>query len=210
MDENSKGKGNVINIPGGPYRPSTIIDRQGLANVEIRERVTKKLQIHDFDSSEKDRSMNFSEEEYQVVRLIATEGVSSGNEPAIRYKAITALAARPSVENFNTISDLARFGEDFYIRGYAMMALGHTALYAHLPILLVGLKSEERFEGSAAARAIENIIRRTSAAGVLAHVKAIGDREGEERFQKILDQVQHGVSRPPEPRKTESNSNVTT
>lgn len=89
------------------------------------------------------------------------EGVSSGNEPAIRYKAISALADSPSVENFNTIADLARFGED--IRGHAMIALGHTSFYAHLPILLAGLKSEEPFELGAASRAIANIIQSTSA-----------------------------------------------
>src|SRR4029077_2598511 len=96
-------------------------------------------------------------------------------EPAIRYKAIAVLARWPQRENMNLLADLASFGEDFYVRGHALLALGATGHYMALPAIAGHIDAEERFEQLAARRAIEMLVRLTSAEGVRAHLKALDD-----------------------------------
>ena len=94
--------------------------------MKIRERITRKLLSHDPNLTE-GNVIAFKEEEYKIIRLIAREGIISDNEPAVRYKAIAAMANFPSTQNLNVLADLASFGEDFYVRSHAMLALklGH-------------------------------------------------------------------------------------
>jgi HEAT repeats len=202
-DENKSRDSEKSVIPGGPYRHSTVIDKESVSAIRTRERVTTKLLSHDIDVKEVD-IFSFNEEEYEIIRLIATEGIISGNEPAIRYKAIMALANVLSSQNLNTLVDLARFSEDLYVRSHALLALGKTGLFSNLPIVISGLRSKERFEQKAASRALLRIIHETSLSAVRAHVLMMDDAAVLKEVDKVIEQAKLNQKRPPATQKTRS------
>jgi HEAT repeat protein len=191
-------------IRGGAIRKSTRVDRGALAGVAARERVERLLLGHDFDAL--DRSLKeITEADYPVVRLIAQEGAATNLEPAIRYKAIAVLARWPQRENMNLLTDLTSFGEDFYVRGHALMALGTTGHYTALPAIARHIEAEERFEQLAARRAVEMLVRLTSAAGVRAHLRMIDDAKLRSRIAEIVERAERaGVERAERPTATQS------
>jgi hypothetical protein len=63
-----------------------------------------------------------------------------------------------SADDLNLLTDLARFGEDFYVRGHALLALGSTGTYAHLEPVLRGLDAEEPVERAAAGKALGALV----------------------------------------------------
>ena len=175
-------------IPGGRIRPSTHVDRQDLPGVTARERVTSILQVHDLEEAQRALS-ELTDADEAILRQIAREGAISGANSVIRYKAISALARRPFADNLNLLADLARFGEDFYVRGHAALALGQTGLVANLPLLLPLLDASEQFERTAASRALELIASRASAAAVESHALAVGGPEAAERVRATLSRA---------------------
>jgi HEAT repeat protein len=204
-EENKSRNSEKHDVPGGPYRHSTIIDKESFSAIRIRERVTSKLLSHDSDLKEL-KDLAFTEEEYEIIRLIAKEGIISGNEPAIRYKAIMAIGNLLSPQNLNTLADLALFNEDFYVRGHAMLALGKTGLFSNLPIIIKGLKSKERFEQVAATRALLRIINETSLSAVRSHLLAIHDTTLAKEVDKVIEQAKSDQRRSPPSQKTKSKS----
>ena len=181
-------------------RRSTRVDRQELPHVAARERVAKILRIHDLEESLVAFD-ELSDSDYTIVRLIAREGVASGLEPALRYKAIAALGSKPSTENVNSITDLAQFGEDFYVRGHALLALGHTGMYAHLGVIGASLEADEPFERNAATRAVAMLAERTSGAAVRAHSHAVGGPRLLNRVDAILTSAQQRQQARPDKRR---------
>lgn len=164
-----------IKIKGGPIRTSTPMDRSGFPAIAARERVLKALRAHDPDSRDFAASV-LEAADYALVRVIAQEGAICNAEPSVRYNAIAALAASGKADDLNLLADLAHFGEDFYVRGHALLALGAAGIALALPAIASHLSAEERFEQSAARRAIALIARRNSAESVQAHAALLDER----------------------------------
>ncbi len=165
--------GPTAEIPGGPVRASRIADRRDLPALEARERVSAVLRVHD----EPDAFDRLEPADLPMVRLLAGESAALGGQPAIRYSAIAALAHRPGAAELNLLTDLARFGEDSYVRGHALLALGRTGSYAHLPVLSAALEAEDDFERGAAGKAIAALARHASPDALAAHAAAFGGPE---------------------------------
>lgn len=182
-------------ILGGPSRPSTTVDRSQLPAIAARERVTGLLQGHDLVEGERAFDQ-LTDADQAIVRLIAQEGAMTGTEPAVRYKAIAALAHHPSADNLNLLTDMARFGEDFYVRGHALLALGRTGSYAHLEPILRGLDAEEPFERTAAGKALALLAQRSSVQAILAHATALGGEPARERAETRLAEAPRRGSTP--------------
>lgn len=58
------------------------------------------------------------------------------------------------MENLNLLEELARYGEDLYVRSYALTALGNTRLKIVGAILRDGLVSANPLERTAASKAL--------------------------------------------------------
>ena len=142
-----------IRIEGGPVRASRQVDRSAFPALEARRRVTAALRAHDPDSRSA-ATKALSEQDYKIIRVIAQEGVVSNVEPTLRYNAIASLAERGTGENLNLLTDLAHFGEDFYVRGHALLALGEAGMQIALPAIARHLGATEPFEQTAARRVV--------------------------------------------------------
>jgi len=171
-------------IPGGPARTSRRADLAGLPGITARMRVSNLLMTHDLPEA-RQAFTNLTIDDYTIVRMIAQEGAMTGTEPALRYSAIAALGESPSATNLNLLTDLARFGEDFYVRGHALLALGATGCYAHLAPVLSGLSAEEPFEQAAATTALSLLIEATSAAAVREHARLLGGADDANRVDTV-------------------------
>jgi HEAT repeat protein len=183
-------------------RESKTVDRRGFAAIDARERVAAKLRVHDVYEGEK-LVTELSDDEYHIVRTIAEQPAFANGDPGLRYAAIQALARRLSAENLNLLEDLARFGEDFYVRSHALLALGHAGLYAHIATVAPALDAEERLERSAAARALLEIAARTSLAAVRAHANAVRGAPLVERIDSIVAEHDRSTrTRPAQPQST--------
>jgi hypothetical protein len=173
-------------IPGGATRPSTHADRSAVPGVAARERVLKVLRAHDLDTRD-EAWAHLDEADVSVIRIIAQEGAASNTEPSVRYSAIAALAERVPVENLNLLSDLASFGEDFYVRGHALLAMGASGLQLTIPLIAIHLRAQDQFERLAAGRAIELLARNGSQESVLAYA-SLGGGEVRAAVAEVLEQ----------------------
>jgi len=191
MDDIKRQQPEIV-IKGGPRRRSTLVDRADLGAVQARERIVRILQGHDFDAVERSFK-ELTEADYPLVRLIAQEGAASNFEPAVRYNAISVLGRVVPRENLNLLADLASFGEDFYVRGHALLALGMTGVYAALPLIARHLTAPERFEQLAAARAIEALVRNSSEAAVRARMSVIDDPRQRALIEDIVARTAKGT-----------------
>ncbi|EFL37119.1 predicted protein [Streptomyces viridochromogenes DSM 40736] len=190
-------------IPGGRHRPSVTVGRSGIPALRVRERVETILRTHDFAEAERAFG-EMTPEDLAVVRVIAQEGAASGIEPPVRYAAIAALARHPSTANLNLLTDLARLGEDFYVRGHAVLALAHTGSYAHLAPILAALEATEPFERTAAVKALHHLATVTSEDAVRAHALAGGGEEAMRRLDAALAEAGRPAEARREPRVTEA------
>jgi HEAT repeat protein len=171
------------------------MDRTELPALAARERVMAFLRGHD-PETQKRKAEQLDEADFAVIRVIAQEGAATNTEPAIRYNAIGALARGALPTNLNLLVDLAQFGEDFYVRGHAVLALGATGLYLSLATIATHLSAEESFEQLAARRAIALLARRGSLEGLRVHAALIQDGKLREALEHVLDTLENDEHRP--------------
>lgn len=176
-----------IKIKGGAIRTSKQIDRFEFPVLQARDCVLNVLRAHDPDSQGLAMTV-LLESDYALVRVIAQEGAISNTEPTVRYNAIAALASSGKPENMNLLVDLAHFGEDFYVRGHALLALGATGMQIALPVIAGHLTAEHRFEQSAARRAIALLTKKTSIESVKAHALLL-DEQSRAEVSRILTEI---------------------
>lgn len=182
-----------IKVKGGAIRASRLIDRSEFPALEARQRVLKVLQAHDPDS----RALALAalrESDYALVRVIAQEGAISNVEPTVRYNAFTALAPSGTAESLNLLTDLAHFGEDFYVRGHALLALGAVGSTLALPAIARHLNAAEKFEQSAARRAIALIVKKSSIECVQAHASLL-DKKARAEVGRMLGKLSKAQKR---------------
>jgi HEAT repeat protein len=187
----------VLDIPGGPSRRSRTGDRSRLPGIAARNRVETLLRTHDLAEAERAFDQ-LTDDDMPIVRLIAGESAALGAQPAVRYSAIAALGHRPGdADNLNLLTDLARFGEDFYVRAHAMLALGRTGTYAHLEPIMRGLEAEESFERTAAVRALGLLAAHGGEEAVTAHAAALGGPPAARNVSEALQQLRYTAARRP-------------
>jgi len=174
-------------IPGGARRESVRVPRERVPEVAHRERLNRLLLAHDPEVAEKNRA-KITDRDLELLRRIAQEGALAGTPPALRRNAIHYLADRPLPENVNVLVDLARHGEDLYIRGAALAALGRTGLRAVAPILANGLSAPEPVEAASAEHGMVALARAIG-------VAALRDALVSERRKAVLGRLERVLSR---------------
>lgn len=191
-------------IPGGAKRTSVRVDRGRMPEVARRERLNRLLLTHDPDVAERNRA-KITDHDLELLRRIAQEGALAGMPPALRRNAITYLADRPTPENLNLLVDLARHGEDLYVRGAALAALGRTGLRAVAPILVDGLAAREPVEAAAAEHGIVALGRAIGMSGLRAALAGERRKAVLERLDRALAKIAEAEKPPrrrPKPRAT--------
>jgi len=186
-----------LNIRGGVSRPSALVDRSDFPELASRERVLSVLRARDAETREQELK-RLEEADLAIIRAIAQEGAAANAEPTVRYNAISALVQRSGAENLNLLTDLAEFGEDFYVRGHAVLALGAAGLNMALPMIASHLLAEERFEQLAAQRAIGLIAGYNSLESVRAYASRIQEPKLRPAFERTLDQLVEAQKKPRE------------
>jgi len=173
-------------IPGGSTRASVRVNREKLGAVGERDRIEGVLTVHDLDGT--DAAPALKEEDGPILRAIARETIASSIQPALRAKAIGALAQFPNPENLNTLFELAALGDDVYVRSHALLALGATGLLLSAPQLTKALRAEESMERTAAAKGLLLLSRRVGLTTVQALIP-------EKRDRNILGALSEAVSK---------------
>jgi hypothetical protein len=175
-------------IPGGRERKSVRVARDRVPDAERRERLNELLLAHDPEVVEEQRA-KLTDDDVALLRQVAAEGALSGTPPALRQNAIAMLARWPTGENLDLLSHLARRGDDLYVRGAALVALGQTGLRLVAPTLGDGLTARDPIEVAVAERAVVALGRSLGEPGL--HAAFEGERrkvvrEGLERAFKRL------------------------
>lgn len=132
-------------IPGGTRRESVEVDLKAYPQIQRRLRLNRLLLAHDPEVAEESLA-ELGEGDLPVLRRMAQETILSGNEPMLRRNAISALGRFPNPENLNLLAQLARYGEDLYVRGAALAALADTGISMVLPVLKEGLAARDPIE----------------------------------------------------------------
>jgi hypothetical protein len=174
-------------IQGGARRRSVRVERGPIPEVARRERLNRLLLAHDPEAAERNRA-RITDDDVELLRRIAQEGALAGTPPALRRNAIAYLADRPTPENLNLLVDLARHGEDLYVRGAALAALGRTGLRAVAPIIVDGLAAREPVEAAAAEHGIVALGRALGASSLRAAVAG-------ERRKAVLERLDRALAR---------------
>jgi len=180
-------------IPGGARRRSVRIARSRVPDVAGRERLNRLLLAHDPEIAEQNRA-KITDRDLELLRQIALEGALAGTPPALRRNAINFLADWPTPENVNLLVDLAGRGEDFYVRGAALAALGRTGLRAVARILADGLAAREPVEAASAEHGIVALVGAIGAAAVRAEL-------ANERRKNVLERLDRALSQATEAKK---------
>jgi HEAT repeat protein len=160
-------------IPGGMRRKSVTLGRADLAAIERREQLNRLLLAHDL---EKPTSYlpALGEEDLTLLRQMAKEGTIANQVPAIRYQAIQQLGRYPTTENLNLLEELARQGEDVYVRSHALLALGNSGVKMAGAVLREGLAAAHSLEKTAAFRGL-TALGQSTGVGVI-HALQNGER----------------------------------
>jgi hypothetical protein len=143
----------VPRIPGGRKRKSVRVRRSRVPEVARRERLNRLLLAHDPEVADENRA-KLTEEDFELLRQIAQEGALAGTPPVLRQNAIAFLSDRPTPENVNVLEGIARRGDDPYVRGAALVALGQTGLRMAAPILADGLNAGDPVEAASAEHGV--------------------------------------------------------
>lgn len=143
-------------ISGGPTRESVRVDLKPKPEIARRMRLNQLLLIHDPEIVEKSLAQ-IEADDLPVLQRMATEGPLSGNEPILRRNAIAVLSRFPTPETLNILTDLARYGEDVYVRGSALTALADTGVALAIPVITEGFTMKEPVEINRAKEALRRI-----------------------------------------------------
>ena len=177
----------ALPIKGGAIRDSRQIDRTELPALAARERVLAVLRAHD-PNTRRLAAPALHSSDFPLVRAMAQEGAISNAEPTVRYGAIAALApSQDGAANLNLLAELAHFGEDFYVRGHALLALGAAGLVISLPTIAAHLTAEDSFERTAARRAVALIAEGTSPETVKAHASLLSESARAEVIRALAE-----------------------
>jgi HEAT repeats len=151
-----------------PTRPSHLVGRSDLPRVAARERLVQRLRTHD---SYDDEASDFSEQDFELMRLIALETHDADSDPWVRRHAISTLGTKPTPENLNALSLVARASPDADARAEALLALGRSGVATTAPVLAEGLAATDQFEADSATRALRELGDRIGQSQVLSALR---------------------------------------
>ena len=177
----------VPRIAGGRKRKSVRVRRSLLPEVARRERLNRLLLAHDPEVAEENRAQ-LTEEDFELLRQIAQEGALAGTPPVLRQNAIAFLADRPTAENVNVLEDIARRGDDPYVRGAALVALGTTGLRMVAPTLADGLNARDPVEAASAEHGVVALGRTIGEPALRAALQ-------DERRRAVLERLEGALGR---------------
>jgi hypothetical protein len=163
--------------------------------VARRERLNRLLLAHDPEIAEENRA-RLTEDDFRLLRQIAQEGALAETPPVLRQNAIAFLADRPTAENLNVLEDLARRGDDPYVRGAALVALGQTGLRVVAPILAEGLVARDPIEAASAEHGVVALGSAIGESGLRAAFHGERRRAVLKRFDRALQRVAEAGKRP--------------
>ena len=172
-----------------PERPSQLVGRDVTGPMALREDVVRRLRIHDPHVGE---PVRFTEDEFEVLRQIATETNVAAPDPWVRRHAIFHLGDEPTAANLDTLALVARSSPDVDARGEALMAMGRSGAAVGAPILAEALGASDPLEAEAAGRAVRELAARAGRSAVLQAV-SIAPPKSSRRLRDFLETV-------PEPR----------
>jgi hypothetical protein len=167
-----------------------------------RERLNRLLIAHDLEKP----VATIRPADLAMIRQIALEGAITNQEPVLRRHAIFMLAQHPTAENMNALVDLATHGEDYYVRGHALQALGATGFHLAGPILREGLKYSSFFERRAAESGLLRLGQKIGPAALSAVFDGERDEYALQSFKRVLGAL---VPRKPGARKSNVKRNTT-
>lgn len=186
-------------ITGGARRPSAVLKDKAFSRIRDRARLERLLLQHDPDGS----VPRVAARDWSLLRQMAIEGAVTNHVPALRRGAILLLGESPTSENLALLTDLALSGEDIYVRGHALVALGRTGLTIAAPLLRDALRSQE----SAERRAAEAGLRLLGGRAGRSIVAALRENEGDTAARAALDRVLAALSgERPTPRRRQISS----
>ena len=173
-------------IPGGSRRTSIAINDAAFGAIRNRERLSRVLLQHDRGGS----TPKLTARDVGLLRQIARESTLTNHVPAIRRSAILLLAASPTPENLELLTELAVSGEDLYVRCHALLALGRTGLKVAAPVLHRALSAD----GPEERRAAEAALRVLARAAGPAIVSALREGDRDAATRAALDRVLRALS----------------
>ena len=179
-------------IPGGARRLSSFVGRQEFPDIARREELNGLLLAHDPESAE-EAMIQITEEDSALLRQIALEGAITGVEPAIRRNAITHLGRFPNGDNLDVLIDLSRSGEDPYVRGTALRALGRTGLRLAIDVVAGSLDATDRIEAQQAGLALKDLHSALGPAVLKRHLAS----ETDGRLRRLLGDIIRSIEEPP-------------
>jgi HEAT repeats len=180
-----------VRVAGGMRRSSLTVKAATFANIRARERLYSILLQHDPDGA----LPQFTTKDMIILRQIATEGPLTNHVPAIRRSAIILLANSPTPENLELLGELAIAGEDFYVRSYALLALGQTGLKLTAPLLRDALSATESTERHAAEVALRTVAQRAGPAILRALLQNERDDATRVSLERILTSLEERPKR---------------
>jgi HEAT repeat protein len=184
-------------VPGGVRRPSVTLAGDAFVRIRARQRLQRLLLQHDPDGP----PPLIAARDIDLLRQLATEGAAANHVPAIRRGAMMLLAAFPTPENLTLLTELAVFGEDFYVRGHALMALGQTGLSLAAPLLREALGSDEAYERQAASAGLR-LLGKRAGTGILAALRVTARDAGiRAALARVIATIE-GEPRKPQRRRT--------
>jgi hypothetical protein len=146
----------AVKLKNGDKRPSVTVSAKDFPMRAQRDRINSLLMMHDTHTPARDK---MSANDVALLQQIAYEGTISNNIPALRYNAVLQLANFASVDTINTISHIANYGEDQYLRGSALLALGRTGLEVAIPTLATAMADENVLISNAATKGMLAVVR---------------------------------------------------
>jgi HEAT repeat protein len=178
-------------IPGGRRRKSVRVARGQLPEIARRERLNQLLLAHDPEVAAQNRE-RLDESYFPLLRQVAQEGALAGTPPALRQNAIAFLAEHPTPENLDVLEHLARRGDDVYVRGAALAALGKTGLRLAAPILAEGLAARDPIEAASAEHGVVALGRALGEPGLRAAFQGEKRKVVLDRLERALEKVAQG------------------
>ncbi len=174
-----------VKVKNGKNRKSIRVSAKEFPIRSQREKINRLLIMHDLHTEPRDK---LTEKDVSLLKQIAFEGTISNNIPALRYNAILKLASFPNPGTLNTLSYLAKHGEDHYIKSHALLALGQTGVELSIPIIAMSVADKNIVISNAAKKALARLINSSGVERILEFFKS-ENSSNYKTVKKIIDSL---------------------
>jgi HEAT repeat protein len=169
-------------IPGGNVRKSKSVSLRRYPAIARRRKINEILSSHCFEEGIIEQ---LRPEDEAILSRMANETITSGTNPILRKNAIRALGHFSTVDSVNTLSELAEYGEDEYVRSCAIESLGVLGIRAAIPLFISGLGDRAEIVVNASAQAIGKIVDSQGEAVI----RVASKKEKSARIIRMIDEI---------------------